>query len=79
MADPRQEPIYRAALAVLVASVVVGAVLTLTGEVLFGSPALARAGLGMAVICGVLYWAFRVIGKRAAQRHDGGDGDGDGQ
>ena len=30
--DPRSEPIYRAILAVLVASTLVGAVVTLTGE-----------------------------------------------
>ena len=66
--DPRREPIYRAILMVLVASVLVGAMLTLTGESLFGSRALAAAGLGMAVICGALYWVFRLLGRRAAQR-----------
>ena len=66
--DPRQEPIYRAILAVLIASVLAGAVLTVAGEALFGSPALASAGFGMAVVCGVLYWVFRLIGRRAAQR-----------
>ena len=66
--DPRREPVYRAILMVLVASVLVGAIVTLTGETLFGSRALASAGLGMAVICGVLYWVFRLHGRRAAQR-----------
>lgn len=66
--DPRQDPIYRAILAVLVASVVAGALLTVGGEALFGSPALANAGFGMAVVCGVLYWVFRLLGKRAAAR-----------
>mgnify|MGYP007059484725 CR=1 FL=1 len=66
--DPRREPIYRAILMVLVASVLVGAVLTLTGETLFGSRALSNAGLGMALLCGVLYWIFRLLGSRAARR-----------
>lgn len=66
--DPRQEPIYRAILAVLVASVLAGALLTIAGEPLFGSRALANAGFGMAVVCGILYWVFRLIGRRAAQR-----------
>ena len=66
--DPRREPIYRAILIVLVVSVVVGAVITLTGETLFGSRALASAGLGMAVVCGGLYWIFRLLGRRAARR-----------
>jgi high-affinity Fe2+/Pb2+ permease len=66
--DPRQEPIYRAILAVLIASVLVGAALTVGGEALFGSAALANAGFGMAVVCGGLYWVFRILGKRASAR-----------
>lgn len=72
--DPRNEPIYRAIIAVLVASVLAGAVLVLTGETLLGNRALATAGLGLAVVCGVLYWVFRLIGRRAARRHDAGNG-----
>lgn len=66
--DPRREPIYRAILAVLVASVLAGALLTIAGETLFGSRALANAGFGMAIVCGALYGVFRLIGRRAAQR-----------
>jgi hypothetical protein len=66
--DPRNEPIYRGVLWVLVASVLAGAVLTLTGEPLFGSRALANVGLGMAVVCGALYWVFRLLGRSAARR-----------
>lgn len=69
--DPRDEPVYRAILAVLVASVLAGAVLTLAGEALFGSRAVARAGLGLALVCGVLYWVFRLLGRRAARRRQG--------
>jgi hypothetical protein len=68
--DPRKEPIYRAILAVLVASVLAGAVLTLAGEPLFDSRPLANAGFGMALICGLLYWVFRLIARRAARRRD---------
>ena len=66
--DPRQDPIYQGILWVLVASVLAGAVLTLTGETLFDSRALATAGLGLAVICGALYWFFRLLGKRRAAK-----------
>jgi len=66
--DPRQEPIYRAIQAVLIASVLAGAVLTVGGEALFGSAALANAGFGLAVVCGLLYWVFRILGKRASAR-----------
>lgn len=69
-ADPQNEPIYRAILAVLAASVVVGALLTLAGEPLFGSRALANAGFGMALLCGALYGIFRLIGRRAQRRHE---------
>lgn len=71
--DPRQDPIYRGILWVLVASVLVGAVLTLAGEALFGSRALASAGLGLAVVCGALYWFFRLLGRRARQKRDKAD------
>jgi len=66
--DVRRDPIYRGILWVLVASVLVGAVLTLAGEALFGSRALASAGLGLAVVCGALYWFFRLLGRRRARQ-----------
>src|SRR3546814_1274647 len=50
MTDPHDEPIYRAILAVLVGSVLAGAVLALTGEPLFDSRPLANVGVGMAVL-----------------------------
>jgi len=68
--DPRDDGIYRTALVVLAVSVLLGAVLTLTGETLFGSRALANAGLGMALIAGTAYWVFRLLGRRAARMHD---------
>ena len=68
--DPRDDGIYRTALVVLAVSVLLGAVLTLTGEILFGSRALANAGLGMAVIAGAAYGVFRLLGRRAARKHD---------
>ncbi len=68
--DPQNEPVYRAILAVLVASVLVGGLLTLAGEPLFGSRALTSAGFGMALVCGALYWVFRLIGRRAQRQHE---------
>jgi len=69
--DPRNDPLYRAILWVLVASVLVGAGLTLAGEALFASRALATAGLGMAVVCGLLYWVLRLRARQAARRDRG--------
>src|SRR3546814_1822989 len=54
--------------------VLAGAVLALAGEALFGSRALATAGFGLAVVCGVFYWVFRLIGRRAAGRHGADSG-----
>ena len=68
--SPRDDGIYRTALVVLAVSVLLGAVLTLTGETLFGNRALANAGLGMALIAGAGYWVFRLLGRRAARKHD---------
>src|SRR3546814_6698391 len=72
--DPRNEPIYRAILAVLAASVLAGAVLALAGDALFGSRALATAGFGLAVVRGGFHLEFRLIGRRAARAHDAGSG-----
>src|SRR3546814_19409126 len=77
MTDPHDEPIYRAILAVLVGSVLAGAVLALTGEPLFDSRPLANVGVGMAVLCFLLYWVFRFIGRRAARRRDAERHDGE--
>jgi Flp pilus assembly protein TadB len=68
--DPRNDPLYRAILWVLVASVLLGAGLTLAGEALFGSRALAIVGLGMALVCGLLYWVLRLRARHAARRED---------
>jgi len=53
---------------VLVSSVMVGAVLTLTGEMLFGSRPLANVGLGMAVLAGIAYWGLRLKARAAVRR-----------
>lgn len=77
-ADPKRDPLYRAILGVLVASVLVGAVLTLAGETLFDNRPLASVGLGMAVIAGIAYWVIRLAARRAARnRHGAGKWDSD--
>ena len=76
---PEDDPLYRAVIAVLVGTVMLGAVLTLTGETLFGSRPLANVGLGMAVLAGVAYWGLRLKARAAARRHrDAGDARKDG-
>ena len=52
---------------VLIGSILLGAVLTLSGEAIFGSKPLANVGLGMAVLAGIAYWGLR-LKARAAQR-----------
>lgn len=65
---PEADGLYRAIMMVLVGSVMVGAVLTLTGEMLFGSRPLANVGLGMAVLAGIAYWGLRLKARAAARR-----------
>ncbi|WP_420345927.1 hypothetical protein [Pelagibius sp.] len=65
---PESDGLYRAIMMVLVGSVMVGAVLTLTGETLFGSRPLANVGLGMAVLAGIAYWGLRLKARAAARR-----------
>ena len=72
---PEEDGLYRAVIAVLVGSVMLGAVLTLTGETLFGSRPLANVGLGMAVIAGIAYWGLRLKARAAARRRSEGTTD----
>ncbi len=65
---PEADGLYRAIMMVLVGSVMVGAVLTLTGEMLFDSRPLANVGLGMAVLAGIAYWGLRLKARAAARR-----------
>ena len=66
--DPQQDSLYRAILMVLVGSILLGAVLTLTGESLFGSRPLATVGLGMALLAGIAYWGLRIKARAASRR-----------
>jgi len=76
-ADPARDPVYRGIMAVLAASVIVGALAALAGETVFGSRALANAGLGMAVVCLALYWILRLRARRLSrQLEDQQDGEG---
>ena len=65
---PEADGLYRAIMMVLVGSVMVGALLTLTGEMLFDSRPLANVGLGMAVLAGIAYWGLRLKARAAARR-----------
>ena len=70
---PRDTPplpsdgIYQAILVVMVASVLVGAVLALAGELLWHSPALSQAGTWLALVSGGVYAFFRIFGAREAR------------
>ena len=72
MAPPQppvpQDGIYRAILIVLVASVLLGAAVALAGELVYQDKGIAHAGAWMALICGGLYFFFRLLGKREMQR-----------
>ncbi len=77
---PEQDGLYRAIMMVLVATILLGAALTVTGELLFGSRDLATVGLGMAAVAFIAYWGLRLKARAAARRaeaageEDGGPG-----
>ena len=62
--------IFRAILLVLVISAIAGAGLMLIGEYLFHSPAMVTVGTGAALTCGLLYFFFRLLGKREMRRRN---------
>ena len=71
---PRESPplpedrIYRTILAVLVASLLIGAIFALAGELLWHNPALSQAGTWLVFASGAAYVFFRVLGAREARK-----------
>ena len=71
---PRESPplprdgVYRAILFVLVASLLLGAMLALAGDLLWHSPGLSQAGTWLALAAGGAYLFFRILGVREARK-----------
>ncbi len=63
-----QDGIFRSILLVLVISVVLGAAVALVGELVYHDEAISRAGAWLAVLSGVVYLFFRILGRREARR-----------
>lgn len=84
--DPRNDKIYVAILSVLMATVVIGAVVTIVGELVLQNEAMKTTGFSVALIAGGIYFAFRVFGRvrsmqwqarrRESDRRDGEGGEG---
>ena len=62
------DDLYRAILLVLVVSAMGGAAIMLAGEYFLHSPEVVRLGTGIALVCGALYFFFRLLGKREMKR-----------
>ncbi len=60
--------LFRAILLVLVVSAMVGAAIMLSGEYFLQSPEAVRLGTWVAIVCGALYFFFRLLGKREMRR-----------
>lgn len=81
--DPRNDRVYMGILMVLMATVAIGAVAAIAGELVFASEALTDVGFAAAVLAGAAYFAFRLWGRARAWRHHqdkhrrGPAGDGD--
>lgn len=55
---------------IMIANVLAGAVLVITGETMDLSPAFARVGLGLALICGSAYFFFRWLQRKEIRRRE---------
>lgn len=60
--------IYRAILVVLVISLMIGAAMSLAGELVWHNEAISQTGGWIAVISGAAYFVFRWLGRREAKR-----------
>ncbi len=69
-----EDTIFRGILIVLVVSILFGALLAVAGESYFGNPAVSRFGVGVVVVCGAIYFVFRLLGRREARRRKDGNG-----
>ena len=67
--------IFRAILAVLVISMVIGVAVMLAGFYVTQSEAMINAGTGLALMSGLAYGFFRLLGRREHNRRDRGGGD----
>ena len=69
--DPTSAPddgIYRTILIVLVASLILGAIVALAGDLVLDSPGLSQAGTWLVLASGGAYLFFRVLGAREARK-----------
>jgi uncharacterized membrane protein YdjX (TVP38/TMEM64 family) len=60
--------IFRAILIALVITILSGALLTLAGEYYFQDEGIKRLGVGIVLTGGMIYFFFRVLGRREAKR-----------
>lgn len=62
--------VFRAILIALVITILGGALLTLAGEYYFHDEAVKRLGVGIVLTAGLVYFFFRVLGRREAKRRE---------
>ncbi len=67
--DPRQDSIYRVIQNLMLANVFVGGLLILVGEGYFKSPQVTEFGFILGLIGALLYFFFRRLANRAAERN----------
>ncbi|WP_282604715.1 hypothetical protein [Pelagibius sp. Alg239-R121] len=67
--DPK-DAVFTNIMWIMIANVLVGAVLAITGATLDLSPAFGRVGLGLAIICGSIYFFFRWLQRKEARRRE---------
>ncbi len=62
--------IFRTILIALVITILGGALLTLAGEYYFHDEGVRRLGVGIVLTGGLVYFFFRVLGRREAKRRE---------
>lgn len=62
--------VFRAILIALVITILGGALLTLAGEYYFHDEAVKSLGVGIVLTAGLVYFFFRVLGRREAKRRE---------
>ena len=63
-----RDGVYRAILLVLMVTILSGAVFALLGEYVWASEAAKNVGVGVVLVSGLIYFFFRMLGRREAKR-----------
>lgn len=67
--DPRNDKIYLGILVSLMSTVFAAAIIAILGDMVLESPAMKQGGFYVAIVAGMLYFAFRFWGRAKAAKY----------